>query len=151
MNHFTDNVMRLATQCPDLAASLKAAGGNVLAIEPARNGSPSARRAGRWVHSAYDPVREAETWADSHTPACQAGETIVIGGVGLLYHVEALRKKLSPDIAVAVLIPNIDEFRDALSARLLGPWSEHILWLSGRPQDIAQTLTKTGRPLRCLS
>lgn len=151
MSHFTDNVMKLATRYPDLAASLKTARGAVLTIESARNGSPSARRAGRWIHSAYDPLREAETWADSHAPACHAGETIVIGGVGLLYHVEALRKRFSPDIAVALLIPNMDEFHDALSARLLGPWSDHILWLSGTPQDIVQTLTATGQPLRCLS
>lgn len=151
MSHFTDNVMKLATRYPDLAASLKTARGNVLTIESARNGSPSARRAGRWIHSAYDPFREAETWADSHASACHAGETIVIAGVGLLYQVEALRKKLSSDIAVAVLIPNIDEFHDALSARLLGPWSEHILWLAGTPQDIAQSLTATVQPLRCLS
>jgi spore maturation protein CgeB len=151
MNHFTENVMRLATRYPDLAASLKAARGQVLTIESARNGSPSARRDGRWIHSAYDPLRDAETWADSHAPACQAGETIVIAGIGLLYHVEALRKKLLPDIAVAVLISDMDEFHDALSARLLGPWSDQILWFSGTPQDIAQTLTATGRPLRCLS
>jgi spore maturation protein CgeB len=151
MSHFTVNVMRLAARHPELAASLKAARGEVLTIESARNGSPSARRAGRWIHSSYDPLREAETWADSHAPACHAGETIVIGGVGLLYHVEALRKKLSPDIAIAVLIPNLDEFHDALTARLLEPWSEHILWLAGTPHDIAQTLTATGQPLRCLS
>lgn len=151
MSHFTVNVMRLAARYPELAASLKAARGEVLTIESARNGSPSALRAGRWIHSSYDPLREAETWADSQAPACHAGEIIVIAGIGLLYHVEALRKKLCPDIAVAVLIPNMDEFHDVLSARLLGPWSEHILWLTGTPHDIAQTLTAAGQPLRCLS
>ncbi|MBI4002741.1 MAG: glycosyltransferase [Nitrospira defluvii] len=151
MNLFNDNVKRLATRYPDLVASLKASVGGILAIEPARSGAPSARRSGRWIHSAYDPIREAETWADTHAPSCQAGETIVIAGVGLLYHVEALRKRLSPDTAVAVLIPNIDEFRDALSARSLGPWSDEITWLFGMPQDIAQGLAATGQPLRCLS
>ena len=151
MSHFTDNVMSLASRHPGLAASLKAAHGGVLTIEPARNGMPSARRAGRWIHSAYDPFREAETWADSHAPTCHAGETLVISGIGLLYHVEAIRKKLSPDITVAVVVSNIDEFHDALSARALGPWSEPILWLTGTPQDLAQSLIAAGRPLRCFS
>ncbi|HVG02609.1 MAG TPA: hypothetical protein VM842_06935, partial [Nitrospira sp.] len=122
MNHFTANIIRLAARYPDLAASLKAARGEVLTIESARNGMPSARRDGRWIHSAYDPLREAETWADSHARACHEGETVVVSGVGLLYHVEAIRKKLSPDIAVAVVISNIDEFHDALSARQLESW-----------------------------
>ena len=151
MNHFAANIISLAKRYPDLAASLKAARGKMLTIEPARNGMPSARRAGRWIHSAYDPLREAETWADRHAAACHAGETIVVSGVGLLYHVEAIRKKLSSDIAVAVVIPSIDAFHDALSARPLGPWSEHIFWLNGTPQDITKILTETGRPLRCLS
>ncbi len=151
MNLFNDNVTRLAARYPDLAASLKSAVGGILTIEPARSGVPSARRSDRWIHSAYDPIREADTWANTHAPACQAGETIVVAGIGLLYHVEALRKKLSPDITVAVLIPNIDEFHDALSARPLEPWGEQIAWLFGMPADIAQTLTKTGQPLRCLA
>ena len=151
MNIFNENIARLSTRNPDLAASTKSAGGGTLTVEPARNGAPSAQRAGRWIHSAYDPIREAETWADTHAPSCQAGETIVIAGIGLLYHVEALRKSLSPDCAIAVLIPNIDEFHDALSARSLGSWSEHITWLFGRPSESAQKLAATGRPLRCLS
>lgn len=151
MNCLNDNVTRLASRAPDLAASLKASVGGVFSIEPARSGVPSARRSGRWIHSAYDPIREAETWAETHAPACHAGETIVVSGVGLLYHVEALRKKLAPDIVVAVLIPDLGEFHDALSARPLGAWSEQVGWLAGTPEDIAQTLTRTGRPLRCLS
>jgi spore maturation protein CgeB len=150
MSNFADNITRLTARYPELAASLKASPGGVLAIKPARSGAPSAQRSGRWVHSAYEPVREAETWADTHAPTCQAGETVVIAGVGLLYHVEALRKKLSRDIGMAVLISNVDELRDALAARPLGAWSEQIAWLSGTPEEIAHNLTTTGQPIRCL-
>ena len=66
MNHFTANIMGLTGRYPELAASVKGARGEVLTIESARNGLPSARRAGRWIHSAYDPLREAATWAHSH-------------------------------------------------------------------------------------
>ncbi|MCE7975979.1 MAG: hypothetical protein DYH03_02155 [Nitrospira sp. NTP1] len=54
-------------------------------------------------------------------------------------------------MSLAVLIPNLDEFHDALAARPLEAWSEAILWLPGAPAEIAATLTKIGRPLRCLS
>ncbi len=151
MSHFTENVAQLAARYPHLAASLKAAHGNTLTIEPARSGAPSARRSGRWIHSAYDPIREADTWAESHARSCQAGETVIVAGVGLLYHVAALRTRLSPDITVAVLIPDIDEFHDALSARPLGPLSGEIIWLFGMPQEIAQAVAATGQPLRCLT
>ncbi|MDR4480342.1 MAG: glycosyltransferase [Nitrospira sp.] len=151
MNLFHDNLDRLAARSQDLAAALKACAGGALTIEAARNGAPSARRSGRWIHSAYDPHREADTWADTHAPACQNGDIVVVAGVGLLYHVEALRKRLAPEIALAVLIPNLDELHDALAARSLGSWSEHILWLFGTPADVAERLAKTGRPLRCLA
>ena len=151
MNILHDNLKRLASRHQDLAAAVKSAVGGVLTIEPSRTGVPSARRSGRWVHSAYDPVREAQTWADTHAAACQSGEMVVVAGVGLLYHVEALRKQLPPEVSLAVLIPNLDEFHDALAARSLEAWSESILWLPGSPAEIAETLTKRGRPLRCLS
>ncbi|MGC3973819.1 MAG: glycosyltransferase [Nitrospira sp.] len=151
MNILRDNITRLASRHQDLAAAVKSAAGGVLAIEPARTGVPSARRSGRWIHSAYDPLREAQTWADTHAAACQSGDMVVVAGVGLLYHVEALRKKLSPDVSLAVLIPNLDEFHDALAARSLEVWSESILWLPGSPAESAETLTKIGRPIRCLS
>ncbi len=151
MNIFQDNLDRLASRHQDLATAAKPAAGGVLTVEPARTGVPSARRSGRWIHSAYDPLREAQTWADTHAPACRSGEMVVVAGVGLLYHVEALRRKLAPDVSLAVLIPNLDEFHDALAARPLEAWSEAILWLPGAPAEIAATLTKIGRPLRCLS
>ena len=151
MNIFNENITRLSMRYPELATVTKSAAGGALTIEPSRNGTPSAQRSGRWIHSAYDPVREAEIWANTHAPLCQAGELIVIAGIGLLYHVEALRNRLSPDCSIAVLIPNIQEFHDSLSARALGLWSEHITWLFGPPSESALALAATGRPLRCLS
>ncbi|MCW5799707.1 MAG: hypothetical protein LZF60_80407 [Nitrospira sp.] len=151
MNILHDNLTRLASRHQDLAAAVKYAVGGTLTIEPSRSGVPSARRSGRWIHSAYDPLREAQTWADTHAASCRPGEMVVVAGVGLLYHVEALRRKLAPDVSLAVLIPNLDEFHDALAARSLEAWSESILWLPGAPAEIAETLTKIGRPIRCLS
>lgn len=151
MTIFHDNLKRLTSRHQNLVTAVKSAAGGMLTIEPARNGIPSARRSGRWIHSAYDPLREAETWADTHAAVCRSGEMVVVGGVGLLYHVEALRKRLAPDVSLAVVIPNLDEFHDVLAARALEAWSESILWLPGEPTEIAEALTKIGRPIRCLT
>ena len=145
------NLDRLAARDRDFAAAVKSAAGGVLTIEPARNHVPSARRSGRWIHSAYDPLREAQTWAATHAATCQPGETVVVAGVGLLYHVEALRNTLPPEVSLAVLIPSLDEFHDALEARALESWSESVLWLAGSPAEIAERLTQAGRPIRCLT
>lgn len=151
MSTLHDNITRLAARHPDLAGSVTNAAGGVLTIEPARSGAPSARRAGRWIHSAYDPLREAQTWAAAHASACRPGETVVVAGVGLLYHVEALRQALSPEIELAVLVPDVDELQDALTARPIVDWCAQVHWLSGTAEDIAEQLRRSGRPLRCLS
>ncbi len=151
MNIFQGNLDRLASRHQDLATAVTSSAGGALTIEPSKSGPPSARRSGRWIHSAYDPLREADTWAETHTPACREGETVVVAGVGLLYHVEALRKRLASEIVVAVLISDLDEFHDALVARPLESWTEDIVWLFGPPVEIADRLSKMGRPLRCLS
>ena len=151
MSLLHENLKRLARRNQDFAAAVTCASGGVLTIEPSKSGPPSARRAGRWIHSAYDPIREARTWAETHAPACQPGETVVVAGVGLLYHVEALRNTLASDVSLAVLIPNLGELHDALAVRELESWSEQVQWLSGSPSEIAESLSTTGRPLRCVS
>lgn len=151
MNILHDNLTRLTSEHQDLATAVKSAAGGVLTIEPARSGEPSAKRAGRWIHSAYDPLREAQTWAETHAQACRVGETVVVAGVGLLYHVEALRKALSPDITLAVLVPHVDELHDALAARPLEAWATQVHWLFGAAGDMAEQLGRNGRPVRCLS
>lgn len=151
MNILHDNVKYLASRHQDLATAITSAAGGVLTIEPARSGVPSAKRAGRWIHSAYDPLREAQTWADTHAQACRAGETVVVAGIGLLYHVEALRKALSPEIMLAVLVPRVDELHDALAARPLDAWATQVQWLFGAAEDMAEQLGRSGRPVRCLS
>lgn len=151
MSTFKDNISQLAARNRDLAGAVTNATGGVLTIESARSGVPSARRAGRWIHSAYDPLREAQTWAEAQAPACRPGETVVVAGVGLLYHVEALRNALSSDIELAVLIPNVDELHDALTVRPIGTWCAQVHWLVGTAADTAEDVSRSGRPLRCLT
>ena len=100
MNSFETNISGLAQRDPALASALRQSGGGTLEIVQARTGMPSARANGRWIHSAYDPVKEAQAWAEGQS--YQEGETMVVFGVGLLYHVEALCAHL-PRTALVIL------------------------------------------------
>ncbi|KXJ99967.1 MAG: hypothetical protein NBKEAIPA_02398 [Nitrospirae bacterium] len=151
MNMLEANVARIKAQNAELAAALNNMRGGVLSVTPARSGVPTAQREGRWVHSAYDPVREADTWATGHAKVCRSGETVILAGIGLLYHVEALRRVLSPDTEIALLVFDVNELRDALVARPLGSWCDQVQWLFGAPVELAEGLAKAGRPLRCLT
>ncbi len=114
------NVGILRHQDPILAAQILQAPGGTLSIQPAKSGMPTALVNSRYLHSAYDPVREAERWAEERMKDCQAGETIVVLGVGLLYHVQALRQVLSHDHVIMVVVPDLSEFADCVSVRSLG-------------------------------
>ena len=120
MNSFEANVSRLAQSDPALAAALRQSGGGTLEIVPARTGMPSARANGRWIHSAYDPIKEAQAWAEGQSH--QEGETIVVFGVGLLYHVEALCARLPRTASVVLVVPDLSVLADAAAARTWGDW-----------------------------
>src|SRR4051794_2707226 len=119
MNTFESNVMALATKAPALAEAIRDARGGFLSVAPARSGKPTATAGGRSIHSAYDPWREAESWAKAQAGACRAGEVVIVLGVGLLYHVEALRLFLPREMTVGVVVPDMNELHDACMARPL--------------------------------
>jgi spore maturation protein CgeB len=102
MNSFEANVSRLAQRDTALAAAIRQSGGGTLEIVPARTGIMSARANGRWIHSAYDPIKEAQVWAENQS--YQEGETLVVFGVGLLYHVEALCARLPQTVTVVLVV-----------------------------------------------
>ena len=53
------------------------------------------------LHSRYDPDREAEQFA--RKAEVPAGRTVVVLGLGLGYHVAALRRRLGPDTPMVVV------------------------------------------------
>jgi spore maturation protein CgeB len=150
MKTLDDNCALLRARWPDLIAGIREAGGGVLQVQPAKNGLPTARASNTWIHSEYDPVREATIWADAQAALVQSGEIAVVLGIGLLYHVEALRKRLPRDQDMAVVVPRLEELHDALQARPLGEWGMQVDWLYGPPDDIAARLTAARSPLRLL-
>ena len=151
MNVFEANLAAIATKTPALAAAIREAPGGALQVTSSRTGTPTATALGRAIHSAYDPRREAEAWANAHASACRPGEVVIVLGVGLLYHVEALRACVSGVTTIGVIVPNMNELHDACRARTLERWINGVEWLWGSVEGMAGTLGSTGRPLRLLS
>ena len=149
MNSFEANVGRLAQSDPALAAALRQNGGGMLEIVPARTGMPSARANGRWIHSAYDPIKEAKAWADGQSH--QDGETIVVLGLGLLYHVEALCARLPRTAPVVLVVPDLSVLADAAAARTWGDWMDCVTWAWGTTAAISEQIAAAGHPLRLVT
>ncbi len=149
MNSFEANVSRLAQRDAALAAALRQSEKGTLEIMPARTGVPSARAGGRWIHSAYDPVKEAQAWAESQS--YQDGETIVVLGVGLLYHVEALCARLPRTVPVLLVVPDPAVLADASAARAWGDWMDRVIWVSGTTEAMSRQIADAGHPLRLMA
>jgi spore maturation protein CgeB len=105
---------------------------------------------GRLLHSAYDPIREAETWAEAQVRQSEPGEVLVVLGVGLLYHVEALCRRLPPDTRLVVPVPDVRVLHDAWMARLLDPRLRRVHWLIGPAHQMAHTILAIGHPVRLI-
>ena len=149
MNSFEANVSRLAQRDAALAAALRESGRGTLEIMPARTGVPSARAHGRWIHSAYDPIKEAQAWAESQS--YQDGETIVVAGVGLLYHVEALCARLPRTAPVVLVVPDLSVLADAAAVRTWGDWMDRVSWAWGTTGAISEQISHAGHPLRLVT
>jgi spore maturation protein CgeB len=151
MNVLKQNISILGIQNQILADQLIQVSGEVLSIQPAKSGMPTALVNSRYLHSAYDPVREAERWAEQRMKDCQTGETIVVLGVGLLYHVQALRRMLSNDHIIMVVVPDLSELADCISVRSLEGWGERVVWVAGTIADMAARVTQQAKRVRILS
>jgi spore maturation protein CgeB len=151
MNTFECNLAAIASEDAALATALRASRGGALHITPARNGQPTATVSGRSLHSAYDPRREAETWAAAQAAVCRPGEILIVLGVGLLYHVEALRTCVPRDTTIGMIVPDLNELHDVCMARSLDRWVREVEWLWGPVERIAASLASTDCPLRFVS
>jgi spore maturation protein CgeB len=151
MTVLNQNVSLLRHQDQGLAAQILQAPGGFLSIQPAKSGMPTALVNSRYLHSAYDPVCEAARWAEQRLKECQAGERIIMLGVGLLYHAQALRQMLSHHYELIVVVPDLSEFADCLSIRSLEGWGERVVWVSGHTADMVARVTEGAERVRILS
>ena len=151
MNIFQRNLEIFRQQDPVLATKLTESSGGVLTIQTAKSGAPTAMYANRDIHSAYNPVREADQWAKFQAKEWQSGETLVVLGVGLLYHVEALRNALPKDCVITVVVPDLSEFVDVLTVRSLEGWGDRICWVWGESHVMAITIAQQWSRIRLIS
>ena len=150
MSRLQQNLAIVGKRQPDLVASVLEAGGGTLSVAPTRNGQATASAAGHHVHSAYDPWKEAQAWAEKQGAGCRSDEHVVVLGVGLLYHVEALLHRLGHERRIAVVVTDLRELHDACTARSMEGWLERIDWLWGGPDAIASVLTHSRQSIRVL-
>lgn len=148
MEYLKHNLERLRRSTPALAASILESCGGILTMAVSREGAPSATHGGQWIHSAYDPRKEAGSWAEQQISEWKIGELGVVLGVGLLYHVEALVRIKPPESRLAVVVPDVSILKDALGARPLDSWIDEIQWITGAPSEMAEQLASQAAPLR---
>lgn len=103
---------------------------------------------GQWIHSSYDPKKEAVGWAEAQLKEWNEGEIGVVVGVGLLYHVEALMAAKPPDARLAVVVPDLSLLKEAAAARQFGAWCDGVQWIWGTANEMAGQLSSKGAPLR---
>lgn len=151
MNYLAQNLEGLRKRYPALVQATQEISGGLLTVVPSREGSPSATRGGRWVHSGYDPRKEAQAWAETQLHEWKAGELGVVLGVGLLYHVEALVALKPEETMLAVIVPNVAELKDAAMIRPLGAWIDSVEWMWGTPVTMAEELAAKSAPLRFMT
>ena len=150
MSMFEKNLAVIVARDPVLATALRESRGGAFNIIPARNGQPTATVAGRALHSAYDPRREAEAWATAQAAVCRPGEVLIVLGVGLLYHIEALRARVPCDTTIGVIVPDLNELHDVCMVRVLDSWINHVEWLWSSIERVASSLAAMNAPLRFL-
>jgi len=151
MSVVENNLQMVAVSSPALAAAVRETAGGHLEIRPTRSGTPTAFAQGRYLHSAYDPLTEAAMWADAQRPSWRDEETVLIFGVGLLYHVEALCKALPPSVRILVAVPDREEFHDACAGRLWNPCLNRVTWVWGEPEAMARQILALDQPVRILT
>lgn len=148
MSHLSANLEILRRTAPAFAALVEASKGGRLVIQPSREGSPSAQVDGQWIHSSYDPKREAGGWAETQLQEWKPGELGVVLGTGLLYQVEALAAMKPPGSVLAVAVPDLAIVKEAATIRPFGSWCEQVLWIWGTAEEMAEQLASKGAPLR---
>ena len=150
MNHTTANLEYLAHSNPEAAADLGTMVQEVQTfsydpvseahVEPSRSGAPSMwvmprdSTTARWLHSRFDPMREAREQAKSYGLSSQV-EGVVVLGSGLLHLVETLIETYPSLRGIAVIDASPRVLEACLAHRNLEQLSQkRRLWLLTAPQ-----------------
>lgn len=109
-------------------------------VIPARSGAPTLRIGSIQVHSAYDPVREAEGLAEKSLEKISANDVVVICGLGLGYLAEEVRKRFSGKIIL--IEPDLSIVKLAMTERSLRFLSSMTLILGQSVQETVNAIER---------
>jgi spore maturation protein CgeB len=138
MNYYLKNMEILSRRDPRLASMAA----NVelqpdLVAEFARNGEPTVKTCGIYIHSPYNPTKEASDWANNIAEEMAAGSFTqsnpTILGFGMGYHLQALHLH---GIHGNVIEPDLGLFRLALESIDLGEVLENFNIFLGLSPDL---------------
>ena len=133
MTHFEKNIAVLRRHNPALAARLETVPGGGIALETARNGEPTAKVGDIYLHSPYNPSREAEEWAKSQAAQFPADQPLTVLGFGLGHH---LRTLAAAGHGGTVIEPNTEIVRTALEGSDLAEVLDRFELFVGVPMDL---------------
>ena len=110
---FEKNILKLRQSDPELADKISNAGQSAnIKISESKTGLPTLRVKNVYIHSLYDPVKEAADWVKSYEQNISMVDNIVVFGFGLGYHLIELCCRTDKD--VTVFEPDIDILHAAL-------------------------------------
>lgn len=122
MGLYQQNLARLKKIDPEIANSLDALKEKNIEVIIAKNNMPTIKvitpEKEVYVHSTYNPGREAVQWADNNP--VKPGEVLFIFGLGFAYHVQELLNRVTEDVKLVIVEPNLAILKIALEYVDLG-------------------------------
>ena len=89
---------------------------NIFEIKVSKTGKPIPVIDGIHLHSAYDPIKEASKFIDGHLKSLRENNNVLVFGLGLGYHLEAIEKSCREiwgnNFQVMVIEPNANTYRE---------------------------------------
>ncbi|MBZ0251919.1 MAG: DUF3880 domain-containing protein, partial [Candidatus Methylomirabilis sp.] len=113
MSYFLKNTRLFEARFPDFRRLRKAPiPRNHITVVPSESGVPTIIAGGKTLHSRLDPIGEAQSFIASQTIERRQG--VVMLGMGLGYHLNALVDRLDRNQALCVVEPDLGVFLAAL-------------------------------------
>ncbi len=117
---YKENIRELRRVDRELADKISNAGQSAdIIVSESKSGMPTLRVNNIYIHSSYDPVKEAAAWVKSYEQKICSADHIVVFGFGLGYHIVELFR--SSGMHITVFEPNIIILKAALQRADLEP------------------------------
>jgi len=121
--HLSENISRLPPHLRHLKSILSEDLSPDIAVQNAKSGQVTISFKDKLIHSAYNPLVDAEKFCKGCKIA--PDDTILCYGFGLGYHIEAILKRLNSEGRLLVIELNLDILNAAFVLRDLGAILEH--------------------------